>query len=262
MIIHKDSIENLQEIKSKRAKVKRPPKYTKEEVSKALKKTGWLSVQKLNQHPELPAKTTILKLFSTTKVNDVWRELDIQIPATPNKSKYTKEAISRILKKIGWMSKNEIKRRCYLPSVSIIVSLFNTTKINDVWEELGIPLPTKQNFTKEQVVKVLRKTGWIKAEEMNTHPDLPSSTTVKKLLDVKSTHDIWRILNISNPVLPTKKGVGEILKKTGWITKYKINKHPDLPSVPTVLKLFEATSIDEVWEELNLSLNKKGNINI
>ncbi len=52
-------------------------KYIKEEVAKMLQEIGWLSTKEIGQHPNLPSLPTILKLFKTTKMSDVWEELDI-----------------------------------------------------------------------------------------------------------------------------------------------------------------------------------------
>ncbi len=51
--------------------------YTKEEVSKALKEIGWLKAKEIEQHPDLPSYSTVLRLFKTNTMNDVWEELDI-----------------------------------------------------------------------------------------------------------------------------------------------------------------------------------------
>ncbi len=49
----------------------RNQKYTKKKVSRVLKEG------EIDQHPTLPSRTTITKLFKTTKMSDVWRELNI-----------------------------------------------------------------------------------------------------------------------------------------------------------------------------------------
>ncbi len=57
----------------------RKQEYTKESVSKALKEIGYLKAKEIEQHPDLPTCFTIYKLFKTTKINSVWKELDIDI---------------------------------------------------------------------------------------------------------------------------------------------------------------------------------------
>ncbi len=105
--------------------------YTKEEVSKALKKTGYLSQRKIDQHPDLPSVRTVLKLFKTTKMSDAWNELGIPAP-------YTKEEVSKALKKTGYLSQRKIDQHPDLPSRSTVLRLFKTTKLSDVWKELNI----------------------------------------------------------------------------------------------------------------------------
>ncbi len=55
----------------------RKQEYTKEEVSKALKEIGYLTQRDIAQHPDLPSVRTILRLFKTTSMTDVWKELNI-----------------------------------------------------------------------------------------------------------------------------------------------------------------------------------------
>ncbi len=50
---------------------------TKESISKLLKETGYLKNQHIEGHPDFPSINTICRLFNTTKMSDVWRELDI-----------------------------------------------------------------------------------------------------------------------------------------------------------------------------------------
>ncbi len=226
-------------------------KYTKEGVSETFRRTGWLPMEKIIRHPDLPSRHTILKLFSTKKMSDVWSELNI-----PNMMAPTKEEVSIMLKRTGWLSKDAINRRFNLyhdfPRVSVIVKVFNTTRINDVWQELGIPYLPQPKFTREEVEKVLRRTGWLTSDEISKHPDLPSSTTVVKLFKGRSTHDIWRAMNIPDPTIHTKESVSKVLRETGWITRQEISDHPDLPASTTVLKLFGTNSIYDVWDELKI----------
>ncbi len=113
----------------------RKQEYTKEEVSKALKKTGYLPQRKIDQHPDLPTHITVLRLFNTTKIANVWKELSI--PFTP-RTTYTKEEVSKALKEIGYLTQKDINKHPDLPSRQTIVKLFKTTSINNVWKELNI----------------------------------------------------------------------------------------------------------------------------
>ncbi len=119
----------------------RKQKYTKEEVSKALKETGYLSQIKIELHPALPSVPTIVQLFKTTKINDVWKELNV--PFTPQPS-YTKEEVVKVLKKTGYLSHKDIDQHPNLPSYSTVLRLFKTTSINNVWKELNIKTPQRK----------------------------------------------------------------------------------------------------------------------
>ncbi len=119
----------------------RKQEYTKEEVSKALKEIGYLKQKEIDQHPGLPGHNTILRLFKTTSMTNVWKELDI--PFTPQPS-YTKEEVSKALKKTGYLTSRKINQHPDLPSRQTIVKLFKTTKINDVWKELNIDSQRKK----------------------------------------------------------------------------------------------------------------------
>ncbi len=171
-------------------------KYTKEEVSKALKETGYLTQKKIVQHPGLPSHSIILKLFKTNTINDVWKELDI--PFTPQPS-YTKEEVSKALKKIGYLPRKKIEQHPDLPSCKTVLRLFNTTKTNDVWKELDIPFTPRPSYTKEEVSKALKETGYLTQIKIEQHPDLPSIPTIIKLFKTTKTNDIWKELNIDTP---------------------------------------------------------------
>ncbi len=41
------------------------------------KTAGWLSTKEIGQHPDLPSREIIVRLFKTNKINDVWEELNI-----------------------------------------------------------------------------------------------------------------------------------------------------------------------------------------
>ncbi len=108
-------------------------KYTKDEVINIFKKTGILTSRQINRHPDLPAYTTILRLFETTKINDVWNTLNFSLP-----SKYTKEGVSKALEKTGKLTSKQISQHPDLPALNTILKLFGTKKINEVWKELSI----------------------------------------------------------------------------------------------------------------------------
>ncbi len=80
-----------------------------------------------------------------------------------------------------------------------IYKLFKTTKIIDVWNELGIPIPPRSTYIKEEVSKALKKTGYLKQKEIDQHPDLPSRPTVLKLFKTTSMANVWKELNIKTP---------------------------------------------------------------
>ncbi len=111
--------------------------YTKEEVSKTLKKTGWLKTKEINQHPDLPAHSTVLKLFKATSMANIWKELGIPFTQKPS---YTKESVSKALKEIGWLENKDINQHPDLPSYTTVLKLFKTTSMANVWEELDLDI--------------------------------------------------------------------------------------------------------------------------
>ncbi len=169
------------------------PSYTKEEVSKALKKIGYLPQREIDQHPDLPSYSTIRKLFKTTNMADAWKELDIPFP-----SSYTKESVFKALKKTGYLPQRKIAHHPDLPAHTTVLKLFKTTKINNVWKELSIPVPTlsQSKYTKKEVSKALKKTGYLSQKEINQHPDLPSYSTIRRLFNTTKMSDVWKQLNI------------------------------------------------------------------
>ena len=52
-------------------------RYSKEEITKKLRKTGRLSINEINKHPNLPAAKTIMAYFKTTKITKIWEELGL-----------------------------------------------------------------------------------------------------------------------------------------------------------------------------------------
>ncbi len=175
-----------------------------------------LSHIKIDQHPDLPSRQTIVNLFKATKINDVWKELDI--PITPKPS-YTKDSVSKALKKTGHLSQ-------------------------------------KPSYTKEEVAKALKEIGYLPEREVRQHPDLPPLYRILKLFKTSKTNDIWKELGIPITSRPsyTKDSVSKTLKKTGWLETKEVEQHPDLPAHRTVLNLFNTTSMDDVWEELDIDI--------
>ncbi len=228
--------------------------YTKEEVSKALKKTGYLSQRKIDQHPDLPSVRTVLKLFKTTKMSDAWNELGIPAP-------YTKEEVSKALKKIGYLTTIEINQHPDLPVHTTILRLFKTTKLSDVWEELGIPFTPQPSYTKEEVSKALKKTGHLSQKEIDQHPDLPAHSTIRKLFKTTNMADAWKELDIPFPSSYTKEEVSKALKETGYLPQTEIDQHPDLPSLSTIIRLFKTTNMGDVWRELNIEVPQRKKVN-
>ncbi len=171
----------------------RKQEYTKEEVSKALKKIGYLTTIEINQHSDLPSLSTVFNLFKTTKINDVWNELGIPFP-----SSYTKEEVAKVLKEIGWLRAIGIDPHPDLPSFSTVLRLFKTTSMANVWKELSI-ISQNPSYTKKEVSKALKETGWLPKKEVNKHPDLPVHTTILKLFKTTKLSDVWNELNIEMP---------------------------------------------------------------
>ncbi|MCP4049085.1 MAG: hypothetical protein GY730_00025 [bacterium] len=163
--------------------------YTKEWVSKTLKETGHLPQRKIEQHPDLPSHSTIRRLFKTTSMANVWKELSI--PFTPQPS-YTKEEVSKALKKTGYLTSRKIAQHPDLPSHSTIRRLFKTTSMANVWNELDIPV----RYAKEEVSKALKKIGWLSQKDINQHSTLPSYVTVLNLFKTTKINNVWKELDI------------------------------------------------------------------
>ncbi len=188
--------------------------HTKKEVSKILKKTGWLPASEIEQHPGLPSLSTIYKLFKTTKINDVWGKLGISLLPS-----YTKEEVSKALKKTDWLTASEIEQHIGLPSLSTIYKLFKTTKLSDVWKELNIPFTPQPSYTKEEVSKTLKKIGYLSQTKIAQHPDLPAYSTIRRLFKTTKMTDVWKELNIPFTPQPsfTKEEFVKILKEIGYL---------------------------------------------
>lgn len=117
-------------------------KYTKEEILKKLSIKSILKGRRLSQNEiiaekDLPALETILKAFKTTKVSQVWDEIEGKNKTQSFKT-YTKEEIKDLLwkeylAKGNFLSVAEIKKNKNLPGISTIYRKYKTTKILDIW---------------------------------------------------------------------------------------------------------------------------------
>ena len=118
--------------------------YTKEEIVKSLlaarEKVGRrLSQSEINKDSTLPVLDTILKYFKTTKLSEVWDELEKGKEKTSTEKIYSIDEIKEILlgeyNKIGRPLKvAEIKENKNIPGISTIYRKFKTTKITEVWK--------------------------------------------------------------------------------------------------------------------------------
>ncbi len=168
--------------------------YSKEEVSKKLKEIGWLKTEDIDKHPDLPSRKTIIKLFKTTKTNNVWKELGISFTSQPS---YTKEEVAKKLKEFGWLKNKKIVKHPELPVVETICKLFETTKMSDVWKQLDISFKDRFNYTKEEVAKTLKEVGHLTDKKVGKHSNLPSAPTIVKLFNTTKMSDVWEELSIS-----------------------------------------------------------------
>ncbi len=229
------------------------PKFTKEEVARMLKETGWVKNQYIEDHPDLPSMPTIFKLFKTTKMSDVWKELKIGPVSllTKHQHRYTKEKVGKALKKTGYLKEKVINQHPDLPVVTTILRLFEKVKMSDVWKELGVPFKSRPSYTKKEVAKALKKVGWLKDEDINQHSRLPSCSTIQRLFKTKNMRKVWEKFNI--PALNyTKESITRKLKEAGWLSHSEINRHPELPPWKVIAKLFEVKKMSDVWEKLNI----------
>ncbi len=232
--------------------MRRKQEYTKKAVARTLKKIGWLKDNEIDPHPELPSRSIIVRLFRTTKIDDVWEELGIEVPTTRRRPKYTKETVSKTLKETGYLTTRDISQHPDLPAVTTIYTIFNTRSMSDIWRELGIPVKVQPTYTKEEVSKALKKTGYLTHKEIDQHPDLPACTTIRRLFQTTNINNVWQKLDIS--FKSKKDTVAKKLKETGWLKYEEIDKHPDLPSVSTILRVFKATKMSDVWQELGIQV--------
>ena len=118
--------------------------YSKEEISEnmlaARDKIGRrLSQNEINKDKSLPTVDTILKYFKTTKLSEVWNELEINKTAVIKL--YSLDEIKKLLlkehaKKKKPLTVKEIKENSNLPGISTIYRKFKTTKITHVWDEI------------------------------------------------------------------------------------------------------------------------------
>ncbi len=167
---------------------------------------------------------------------------------------YTKEKVSKALKEIGYQPQIEIGSYLGLPSIPTIVKLFKKTKMSEVWSELDIPFIPPPSYTKEEVGEALKKTGYLKIKEIEQHPNLPACTTVLRLFKTSKMTNVWKELDIPMPNFYTKEEISKGLKKIGHLSSIEIDKHPDLPSCSTVLRLFKTTKINDAWRELSIDV--------
>ncbi len=119
----------------------------------------------------------------------------------------------------------------------------------------------RKTYSKEEVAKKLKEIGWLKTEEIDRHPDLPSRKTIIKLFETTKTTNVWNELGIPFTLKPsyTKEEVVKKLKEIGWLTNRKIAKHPELPVVETICKLFEVAKMSDVWKELGIPFKDRFN---
>ncbi len=114
--------------------VEAPPSVTtKKAVIQHLKKTGWMKISDIKKDPNLPSTATIFRLFKTTSINDIWKELGIEVPPG-----FTKDSVSQKLKETGCLKIKQINEHPELPSHTKILQLFGATSVKKVWEELNL----------------------------------------------------------------------------------------------------------------------------
>lgn len=122
--------------------------YSKDEIINLLmdarKKYGRrLSQKEINKDRTLPVLETILKFFKTTKISEVWDELEKGMEKTTTEGKsYTKEEIKTLLYreykiKGSPLTTTEIAEKTklgLLPGKSTIYRHFKTQKIKEIWK--------------------------------------------------------------------------------------------------------------------------------
>lgn len=123
--------------------------YSREKVTKLLmiarEKYGRrLSQNEINKDPNLPVLETVLKVFKTTKISEVWDELEREVEKTTTQKIYTRDEVEKslyqeYLKKGKPLTLLEIVALCKekkVASVRTIFRCFGTTKILEVWDIL------------------------------------------------------------------------------------------------------------------------------
>ncbi len=108
---------------------------------------------------------------------------------------YIKKEVAKTLKKTGYLTQKAIDQHPSLPTHMIVLRLFKTNTMNDIWKELGIPIIPRSSYTKEKVFKVLKKLGRLSQKEINQHPYLPSCSTILRLFKTTKMSDIWEKVN-------------------------------------------------------------------
>lgn len=143
---------SMGELKAKagyNTKVKSYLEEDKERIKYALKKLyverdRRLTIEEINKSKKLPHSTTIMRKFHTTKINDVWSEIEEEMRCDTHIKSHIdkkKENIKYNLKRLyvknnRRLTMKEINEIKEIPSTSTIIRIFNTTKITDVWSQI------------------------------------------------------------------------------------------------------------------------------
>ncbi|MGL5796620.1 MAG: homing endonuclease associated repeat-containing protein [Cetobacterium sp.] len=124
------------------------PKYSKDEIIALMldareKQGRRLSQNEITKNKNLPALVTIYNCFRSTKISDIWDELEVGIEKTTTAQKsYSLEEIKALLyveylKKGSHLTAKELAskfREGVFPGRSTIYRHFKTFKIKEVWE--------------------------------------------------------------------------------------------------------------------------------
>lgn len=124
--------------------------YSKEDITKLLMEAREaygrrLSQKEINKDSNLPTLETVLKFFKTTKISQVWDELEKGKEKTTTKGKvYTLEEIkdllyNEFLKKGSPLTITEIMAKTkegILPGKSTLYRHFKTQKITEIWSSI------------------------------------------------------------------------------------------------------------------------------
>lgn len=124
--------------------------YSKEEITKLLMRAREtygrrLSQREINKDSNLPTLETVLKFFKTTKISQVWNELEKDKEKTTTEGRtYTLEEIKNLLyteylKKGSPLTVTEIMAKTkegLLPGKTTLYRHFKTQKIKEIWESV------------------------------------------------------------------------------------------------------------------------------